>query len=106
VSESDRRGGERRVIARTSAFFYRAERLVYARVTDASPTGLGVRAPSPFRVGEELTVRIQPKNGAPGRAVELRVRVAWTAGLHGMGLELLDVIAGADRYLNLLSPAR
>lgn len=100
---SERRGGQRRAITRTSALFYRAERLVYARVFDVSPTGLGVRAPSPFRVGEELTVRIQAADTvAPNRAVELRVRVAWAAGL-GMGVELLHIVTGGDLYPNLFS---
>ena len=94
---SNRRRNSRYALAKTSALFFTDQRAVYARIYDASEQGLGLRVPVPFQVGEVVTVTIPS-------GIRMRARVVWTdQSRHaGMGLEVVEILEGADEYRRLL----
>lgn len=80
-----------------SALFFNAQKAVFARLFDASETGLGVRSSCTFHLGEVIGVKINS-------AIHLRARVVWTRGnpQPGMGLSLIEIVEGNQEFHQLV----
>lgn len=109
-------GGERRrhprfPVEKASALFFTADRAVFARLADISEGGLGAHVPTPFRAGDLVGVKVEgkPPRGAGGGTppIQMRARVAWAADGQppGIGLELIEILAGEEEFRRLLDAA-
>jgi len=77
------------------ALFDTRERAVFTKLHDISQGGLSVRAPMPFRHGEELVVTLG--------GVRVRVQVQWANAQPGggMGFRIVEVLDGGEELLTL-----
>ncbi|MEK6608163.1 MAG: PilZ domain-containing protein [Myxococcota bacterium] len=94
---SERRRAPRRRVQKTSALLCGDDRALYARIHDASEGGLSVRVPAAFRVGDLVVVTIDAR-------IHLRARVTRSGAPSeaGVGLEVTEILEGAEEYRKLV----